>query len=195
MGGDRATAQADTEDGAGGTSPCDPAGGGPAAVAVAAARTNLSGIRVLLVDDEPDAREVVSEILKRCGGDVATAGSARDALAALKAGGVDVLVSDIAMPDEDGYHLIRSLRALPPDEGGATPAIALTAYAREEDRQRSLGAGFQNHIAKPVDPCELADAIARLAPTRPGSGRQDTPAASATVSGNSNGQHAPAAAV
>ena len=111
---------------------------------------------------------------------VPTAASARDALVALRAGGVDVLVSDIAMPDEDGYQLIRKLRALPADEGGLMPAIALTAYARDEDRQRSLSAGFQNHIAKPVDPCELADAIARVAPNRD---------AAAAAPDNGNGRH------
>jgi signal transduction histidine kinase len=166
-------------------SPCD-AAGPAAAVSIAAQRTDLTGVRVLLVDDEPDAREVVSEILKRCGGTVDAVGSAREALAAMRAGGVDVLVSDIAMPDEDGYQLIRSLRALPPAEGGLLPAIALTAYARDEDRQRSLNAGFQNHIAKPVDPCELADAIARVAPGRNGD--------AAGAPARANGQHADAAA-
>jgi CheY-like chemotaxis protein len=126
---------------------------------------NLGGVRVLLVDDEPDAREVISQILRRCGALVKTAGSAREALNifGVEAGGVDVLVSDIAMPDEDGYFLIRELRGRTPEAGGTVPAVALTAYAREEDRQRALAAGFQSHLAKPVEPCDLAQAIAALA--------------------------------
>jgi signal transduction histidine kinase/DNA-binding response OmpR family regulator len=145
------------------------AGGAPRRAAAPAAgageaRTSLGGLRVLLIDDEPDAREVVSEILRRCGGNVTTAASAREGLVAVRAGGVDVLISDIAMPDEDGYWFIRALRSLPAEEGGQLPAIALTAYAREEDRQRALDAGFQNHVAKPVEPNHLAQALARLAP-------------------------------
>jgi signal transduction histidine kinase len=128
---------------------------------------NLGGVRVLLVDDEPDTREVISQILRRCGALVKTASSAREALNVfgVDAGGVDVLVSDIAMPDEDGYFLIRELRGRPPEQGGTVPAVALTAYAREEDRQRALAAGFQSHLAKPVEPCDLAQAIASLAAT------------------------------
>jgi CheY-like chemotaxis protein len=126
---------------------------------------NLGGVRVLLVDDEPDAREVISQILRRCGALVKTAGSASEALNVfgVEAGGVDVLVSDIAMPDQDGYFLIRELRGRTPDQGGTVPAVALTAYARDEDRQRALAAGFQSHLAKPVEPCDLAQAIAALA--------------------------------
>jgi signal transduction histidine kinase/FixJ family two-component response regulator len=140
------------------------------APAAAAEPVDLGGLRVLLVDDEPDAREVISEILRRCGAVVKTAGSAREALGVMgiEAGGVDVLVSDIAMPDEDGYYLIRELRSRAPDAGGTTPAVALTAYAREEDRQRALAAGFQSHLAKPVEPCDLAQAIASLAGLRNG---------------------------
>jgi signal transduction histidine kinase/ActR/RegA family two-component response regulator len=133
----------------------------------AAVPVDLHGTRVLLVDDEPDAREVIAHILKRCGAAITTAGSTREALEMLHGDGIpDVLVSDIAMPDEDGYCLIRELRARPPEHGGALPAIALTAYAREEDRQRALTAGFQNHLAKPVEPADLAQAIADLAPER-----------------------------
>jgi CheY-like chemotaxis protein len=108
---------------------------------------------------------VIAEILRRAGATVSTAGSAREALAALREGRPDVLVSDIAMPDEDGYCLIRDVRRLPPDEAGATPAVALTAYTRDEDRQQALSAGFQAHLAKPVEPLELAATIARLAET------------------------------
>jgi CheY-like chemotaxis protein len=125
---------------------------------------DLAGTRVLLIDDEPDAREVISAILTRCNAVVTTAGSAREALNTVRGTTFDVIISDIAMPDEDGYWFVRQLRALPPEEGGSTPAAALTAYAREEDRQRALSAGFQSHLAKPVDPCDLANAIAQLAP-------------------------------
>jgi signal transduction histidine kinase len=146
----------------------------PAAVPTPTSRqpiepVDLGGVRVLLVDDEPDAREVISQILRRCGALVKTAGSAREALNVfgVEAGGVDVLVSDIAMPDEDGYFLIRELRGRAPEQGGTVPAVALTAYAREEDRQRALAAGFQSHLAKPVEPCDLAQAIASLATATP----------------------------
>jgi signal transduction histidine kinase len=127
---------------------------------------DLSGLRVLLVDDEPDAREVISEILKRYGAAVTTAASAREALAALRGKPFDIVCSDIAMPDEDGYFFIRSLRGLAVDEGGITPAVALTAYAREEDRRRALAAGFQSHLAKPIDPNELATVIFQFASVR-----------------------------
>jgi CheY-like chemotaxis protein len=110
---------------------------------------------------------------------VKTAGSAREALSVfgVDAGGIDVLVSDIAMPDEDGYCLIRELRGRAPEQGGTVPAVALTAYAREEDRQRALAAGFQSHLAKPVEPCDLAQAIASLAGNageRPDNEKTDT---------------------
>jgi CheY-like chemotaxis protein len=165
---------ADAATAAGGQSvpPITAAAAEKARSAAAAEPTDLGGLRVLLVDDEPDAREVIGEILRRCGAVVTTAGSAREALGMMAmagaggAGGVDVLVSDIAMPEEDGYYLIRELRGRAPDEGGTTPAVALTAYAREEDRQRALAAGFQSHLAKPVEPCDLAAAIAQLAPER-----------------------------
>jgi CheY-like chemotaxis protein len=87
----------------------------------------------------------------------------------------DVLVSDIAMPDEDGYCLIRKVRGLAAGEGGDLPAVALTAYARDEDRQRALAAGFQSHLAKPVEPADLAQAIADLAPAVNRSGETRKP--------------------
>jgi signal transduction histidine kinase/DNA-binding response OmpR family regulator len=128
---------------------------------------NLYGVRVLIVDDEPDAREVIGQILRRCGADTAAAGSTREALAVLGRERPDVLLSDIAMPDEDGYELIRQVRALPPEEGGGLPAVALTAYARDEDRQIAIAAGFQAHLVKPVEPIVLASAVAGLAPKAP----------------------------
>jgi signal transduction histidine kinase len=129
------------------------------------AGASLAGLHVLIVDDEPDAREVVSAMLVRAGAQVSTAGSVVETLELLATFQPDVLVSDIAMPDRDGYELIRLVRELPLDRGGRVPAIALTAYAREEDRFRALTAGFQAHLAKPVTPQELSDAIQKVAST------------------------------
>ncbi|HZH33516.1 MAG TPA: ATP-binding protein, partial [Pyrinomonadaceae bacterium] len=123
----------------------------------------LSGLSVLVVDDEADARELLRQILEGCGSQVITAGSAAEAIAAFENAPPDILVSDIGMPDEDGYSLIRRIRALPADKGGRTPAIALTAYARVEDRARALTAGFQVHVPKPIEPVELAAVVASLA--------------------------------
>ncbi|MBF2000667.1 MAG: PAS domain-containing protein [Synechococcales cyanobacterium M58_A2018_015] len=123
---------------------------------------NLSGLQILLVDDEADARDLLSTVLSGCGATVTTAASAAAALNCLQRLQPDVLISDIGMPDEDGYALIARVRALPPDEGGRTPAIALTAYARVEDRTRTLAAGFQMHMAKPVNLIELTTVIASL---------------------------------
>jgi len=127
----------------------------------------LSGVRVLVVDDEPDARALVKRLLENCEAVVTTAASASEALEALRRAKPDVVISDIGMPGEDGYALIRMIRALPPDEGGDVPAVALTAYARSEDRTRALLSGFQSHVAKPVEPTELVATVASLA-RRPG---------------------------
>jgi CheY-like chemotaxis protein len=124
---------------------------------------SLHGIRVLVVDDEPDSREITAEALSRCGADVTSAGSAEEGFAALKRNRPHVVLSDIEMPDEDGYSLVRRIRALPPEEGGATPAAAFTAYAGSEDRMRVLGAGFQIHVPKPVQPAELVAVVSSLA--------------------------------
>ncbi|MDQ3802377.1 MAG: PAS domain S-box protein [Acidobacteriota bacterium] len=123
----------------------------------------LDGLRVLVVDDEPDARELLSAGLGQCGAQVSTASSAREALEAVAGAKFDVLVSDIGMPGEDGYELIRRVRALPPGAGGRTPAVALTAYARAEDRLRAMRAGFEIHLSKPVELTELVVVIANLA--------------------------------
>ena len=126
----------------------------------------LKGVRVLVVDDEPEARELLGMQLESLGASVTVAASGRDALgvvrAAAPAGGVDALVADIGMPDLDGYALIRALRALTARDGGAVPAIAVTAYARPEDRARALGAGYQRHFVKPVDIGVLATALSDL---------------------------------
>ena len=125
--------------------------------------SGLEGLRVLLVDDEPDAREMLVIVLTQCRADVRAVSNAAGALSQLQSWLPDVLISDIEMPGEDGYTLIRKVRNLPPKRGGRIPAAALTAYARAEDRMRALRAGFQLHVPKPVEPAELAAVVASLA--------------------------------
>ncbi|MEG4082539.1 PAS domain S-box protein [Microcoleus sp. POL10_C6] len=120
---------------------------------------NLSGLRVLAVDDDADARDLVVFLLEDCGASVTAVPNAADALAVLTQSVPDLLLSDIGMPDTDGYMLMRKVRALAPDQGGRIPAIALTAYAGEIDYQQALAAGFQRHICKPLDPDRLVQAI------------------------------------
>src|SRR5437867_2029807 len=127
---------------------------------------NLAGRRILVVDDEADARDLLAQILGQAGADVIVVGSADEALETLRRWRPDVLVSDIGMPGDDGYVLIRKVRALGAGQGGQVRALALTAYARSEDRALALEAGFHTHIAKPVDPLELTALIAGLAPER-----------------------------
>ena len=127
---------------------------------------NLVGRRILVVDDEADARDLLAEILGHAGATVAVVSSADEALETLRRWRPDVLVSDIGMPGDDGYVLIRKVRALSAEEGGLVRALALTAYARSEDRALALEAGFHTHIAKPVDPLELTALISGLAPDR-----------------------------
>lgn len=122
----------------------------------------LDGLRILAVDDEPDTRELLKAGLGQCGADVSVVGSASEALEALAVEVPDLLISDIGMPDEDGYELIRRVRALPAESGGKMPAIALTAYARAEDRMQSLRAGYQMHVPKPVELAELVAVAASL---------------------------------
>ena len=124
--------------------------------------SRLDGIHVLVVDDQPDARILLSVVLEGYGARVTTVASAPEAFAALQEQRPDVLLSDIGMPGEDGHSLIRRVRALPPEQGGHIPAAALTAFAREEDRNTALRAGFQNHLPKPVNPEELAAVVERL---------------------------------
>jgi PAS domain S-box-containing protein len=125
---------------------------------------DLSGVRVLLVDDDTDSLQAIARILRRSGAEVRTAQSMEEALAAVQAATPDAVVSDIGMPGHDGYELITRLRAMP--GGRAIPAVALTALARSEDRTRSLRAGFQMHVAKPVDARELVAAVHNLASLR-----------------------------
>jgi CheY-like chemotaxis protein len=124
--------------------------------------TDLQGARVLVVDDEIDAREVIARLLRRANAEVWVAGSAAEAIEHLMNDHPDLLISDIAMPDRDGYELIQSIRAMPGLRDTHLPAIALTAYAREEDRLRALSAGFEDHIAKPVDSDQLVSVVSGL---------------------------------
>ncbi|HEX5660594.1 MAG TPA: PAS domain-containing protein [Polyangiales bacterium] len=123
----------------------------------------LEGVLVLVVDDEPDTRELLAHVLAECSARVLTAANAAEAYRLLQVEHPDVLLSDIGMPDEDGYSLIRRVRELPARDGGDTPSIALTAFARSEDRRRALIAGFQSHLAKPVEPAELVAVVASVA--------------------------------
>ena len=124
---------------------------------------SLQGVTVLAVDDEPDARYLIRRILEECGARVLVAESAGEGLALLRSERPNVLISDIGMPDEDGYAFIRRVRGLAADEGGRVPAAALSAFARPEDRTRALRAGYQMHLAKPVEPAELTAVVASLA--------------------------------
>jgi len=125
--------------------------------------SDLSGIRVLVVDDEADARDLFKRVLADCGAEVLTVASAGEALVVVETERPHVLLSDIGMPDIDGFELLRRVRALGPARGGKLPAIALTAFARSEDRTRALRAGFLVHVAKPVEPAELVATVAAVA--------------------------------
>jgi PAS domain S-box-containing protein len=122
----------------------------------------LDDLRVLVVDDEQDARDLLVAVLERCGASVWAVGTVAEALDALRERRLDILISDIGMPGEDGYDLIRRVRSMPESQGGSLPAVALTAYAGKENRRQALAAGFQLHLSKPVDPGELAAAISSL---------------------------------
>jgi signal transduction histidine kinase/ActR/RegA family two-component response regulator len=131
------------------------------------AGTRLDGLKILVVDDDPDALELATAILESSGAGVRRCFAAPEALDALREWRPDVLVSDIEMPGEDGYSLIRKVRALDPAQGGRTPAIALTAYGRTQDRILSLAAGYSMHVPKPVDPGELTTIVASVAARPP----------------------------
>lgn len=124
---------------------------------------SLGGVKVLVVDDEPDARELVRRVLAGADADVKISASALEALEILSWWRPDVVISDIGMPGHDGYELIRMIRSLDADKGGRTPAVALTAFARSVDRRRVLLSGFQMHVSKPVEPSELIAVVASLA--------------------------------
>ena len=124
---------------------------------------DLSGVSILVVDDEADGRDLVKRVLEGCGAQVFTAGAADEALALLERERPQLLVSDIGMPLVDGFELLRRIRALGPSRGGALPAIALTAFAHAEDRAQALHAGFVVHVSKPVEPFELIATVASVA--------------------------------
>jgi CheY-like chemotaxis protein len=141
-----------------------PAGGdGPVRQGEPVVSCRLDGLRVLVVDDDPDLRELLVESLAPTGAVLATAASAAEAMAEFRRCPPHVLISDIGMPGESGLDLIRRVRALPREAGGLVPAAALTAYASEADRRAALEAGYQLHIAKPVDPMDLCELVAKLA--------------------------------
>jgi len=148
--------------------PQDASGRNPAGAddSVAIDQPCLEGIKVLAVDDEPDARTLIKRVLEDCGAQVILAGSANEGLDLLAREKPDMILSDIGMPGQDGYEFIRKVRAMAPDRGGRTPAAALTAFARAEDRTRALRAGYQTHVAKPVEPTELTAVVASLAMRR-----------------------------
>jgi CheY-like chemotaxis protein len=123
----------------------------------------LDGLRILFVDDEVDSRDLVTAIVTKCGGEVACCESAEEALKQFRIWKPDILVSDIGMPGQDGYSLIKKLRKLKLKLARQVPAIALTAYATDEDRARSYAAGFQTHVSKPIEPQALIKIIAGAA--------------------------------
>jgi signal transduction histidine kinase/ActR/RegA family two-component response regulator len=133
----------------------------------AAPHIDLRGARVLVVDDDADARELIATVLSEAGGRVETAGSAARGFEAFERFRPELLISDIGMPEEDGFSLIRRIRSLSDEDGGRVPALALSAFTRAEDREHALDAGFTRHLAKPVEPTELACAAAQLAEALP----------------------------
>jgi len=122
----------------------------------------LDGVHVLLVEDDDDSRKLLGAMLKRYGARITSTKSAAEALRVFEGELPDVLVSDIGMPDQDGYELVRKLRGLPPEKGGNTPAIALTGYASRKDKERALSSGYQQHMAKPIEQADIVKAIAAL---------------------------------
>jgi CheY-like chemotaxis protein len=140
-----------------------PVPGAPGITAAAAAAVDLGRLKIVVVDDEPDTSEILSEILHAAGATVATAASLTEALALCDHFRPDLLISDIAMPGGDGYALVRQLRRRGPRRGGWVPAIAVSAHAREEDRRRALAAGFVRYVTKPVEPTDLLTVVREIA--------------------------------
>jgi CheY-like chemotaxis protein len=128
---------------------------------------DIRDLRILVVDDEVDARTLIKRLLEDLGAIVTMAASAEEGLGALVSQKFDLLISDVGMPGEDGYSFMQRVRALNREQGGGIPALALTAYARSEDRTRSILAGFQMHLSKPVSPDELIAVVGSLARRRP----------------------------
>jgi CheY-like chemotaxis protein len=138
--------------------------GAPPETADVAGSDDLTGVKVLAIDDDVDSLGVIKRVLTSRRADVQTASSVAEALVLFNASRPDIILSDIGMPDRDGYELIRSLRALP--SGKTVPAAALTALARSEDRMRALNAGYQAHVSKPVAPAELIAVVRSLVSLR-----------------------------
>jgi len=122
----------------------------------------LAGRKILVIDDEADARELINRILIYCKASVITAATATEGLELLKREKPDVIISDVSMPDKDGYQFIHEVRQLSPENGGRIPAVALTAFARAEDTAKAISSGYQKHLCKPVDSYELIRAIHHL---------------------------------
>ena len=122
----------------------------------------LNGISVLVVEDDEDTRALIHKVLELSGAMVISTSSAAEAMEKFAAAKPDVLISDIAMPDQDGYALMREVRNLPPQSGGLIPAIALTGYAGDRDKAATFAAGYQAHLAKPIEPSDLITAIEEL---------------------------------
>jgi CheY-like chemotaxis protein/two-component sensor histidine kinase len=135
----------------------------PTSEAKSPSGVRLDGIRVLVVDDEQDSREVMAHTLEDCGASVSLAGTAREALEILEQSEMDVLLADIAMPDEDGYALIRQIRSSAAGRIATIPAAAVTAHARDDERRQALAAGFHLHLAKPFEPGQLTRTVQALA--------------------------------
>jgi CheY-like chemotaxis protein len=135
----------------------------PAAAGTLSDREALRGVRLLVVEDDADSREMMVTVFSRCGATVSVAASAREAMELVRRAPTDVLVCDVGLPGEDGHELIRGLRALEAEEGGRIPALALTAYAGPADGGKALAAGFDGHLSKPVLPAELVAHVASLA--------------------------------
>ncbi len=148
----------------------------------APATVSLDGLRILVVDDEADGREAIAKVLELRGAEVKTASSVREAVQLLKQSRLDVLVSDIGLPDEDGYDLIQQVREFEDEETRNLPALALTAFAREEDSLRALSAGFQRHASKPIEPSVLTTLVAGLAGRSPETAALPAPAPAAALS-------------
>ena len=132
----------------------------------AALASSLRGVRVLLVEDDPDSREVLEVVFRDAGMIVDSASSVAEAFEALVANRPDVIVSDIGMPFENGYSFLRNLRQVLQEEGGTIPALAVTGFTRPEDRERAFAAGFSAHLPKPIDPNHVLGALADLARQR-----------------------------
>jgi len=130
----------------------------------------LYGLKILVVDDDQDTRDLLEWVLRRVGAEVVAAPSAKAAMEALEKDRPHILVSDIAMPEEDGLSLMRRIRALPKEKGGRIPAVALTAHSMVQDRLLSLRAGFQSHVPKPVVPEELVEVVTSIVHLRSGLG-------------------------